>query len=185
MNAEFNRQVKIDLNHNWGWFLGWGIVLTLLGISAILAASFTTWLSIVVIGIVLLSSGIVILIDSFQNWWSKESGFAMHFIIGILYGLFGIVCLAKPLIAAEFLTLLLAIFFITSGVARIIFAQSLQLPGWGWNVVSGILSLILGILIIAQWPVASLFIIGLFIGIDLFFLGWSYIMISFLSKKAA
>lgn len=171
--------------HNWGWFLGWGIVLSLLGIAAITAAAFTTWISIVVLGSLLLVTGAIILIDSFHYWWSKESGFSLHFIMGGLYVLFGLLCIFNPMYAAASFTLILAIFFIIIGLARLFYAFSFKLPGWGWNLLSGALSLLLGIVIIMQWPASGLFIIGLFIGIDLFFLGWSYIMVSFFSRRTS
>lgn len=183
-----NFEPKFDpilLNHNRGWFLGWGIVLLLLGIFAITAAAFTTWISVVTLGALLLVTGAILLIDSFHYWWSKENGFSWYFIMGCLYSIFGFACIINPMVAASVFTLLLAVLFIVMGIARVIVAQSYQLPGWGWNLTSGLLSLILGIVIIVQWPASSLFIIGLFIGIDLFFLGWSYIMVSFLAKRAA
>lgn len=171
--------------HNWGWFLGWGIALSLLGIAAITASSFTTWISIVVLGGLLLATGAIILIDSFHYWWGQKSGFSWHFIMGCLYVIFGLMCIINPMIAAASFTLLLAVFFIIIGFSRIFYSLSFKLPGWGWSLLSGILSVLLGILIIMEWPASGLFIIGMFIGIDLFFLGWTYIMISFFARQAS
>jgi uncharacterized membrane protein HdeD (DUF308 family) len=65
---------------------------------------------------------------------------------------------------------------VITGVFRLTFAAALQAPRWGWGWLNGALSLGIGILIIMSWPVSSLYIIGLFIGIDLIFTGWTYIM---------
>jgi uncharacterized membrane protein HdeD (DUF308 family) len=54
---------------------------------------------------------------------------------------------------------------------------------WVWVAISGIVTLALGILILYQWPYSSLYIIGLFVGIDLIFAGWSLVMLSLLAKK--
>lgn len=169
-------------NHSGKWLLGWGIVFSLLGIAAIVAASFTTLLTVVTLGGLLLLTGTIILINSFHFWWSKETGFTWQFIIGALYFLFGLVCLLNPILAAASFTLILSVVFIIVGMSRIIYAQNYKFPGYSWSLLSGILALLLGILIIMQWPSSSLFIIGLFVGVDLLFLGWSYIMFSLIPK---
>lgn len=168
---------------NWGWFLGCGMLLSLLGIIAIGAAWFTTLLSVVVLGGILLVTGAVILINSFHYWWTKETGFSWNFITGCLYALFGLLLIMYPIAVAATITLILGGFLVVIGIARILYTQRFKFPGWGWNLLSGGLALLLGILIILQWP-ASGFIIGLFIGIDLFFMGWSYIMLALLAKNA-
>jgi uncharacterized membrane protein HdeD (DUF308 family) len=54
----------------------------------------------------------------------------------------------------------------------------------GWRLASSIITLLLGVLILLEWPASGLFIIGLFIGIDLIFTGWVYI-VSALSARSA
>ncbi len=89
----------------------------------------------------------------------------------------------SPIFAAMTLTILLACFFIVIGFYRIIYSAFFQLPSWGWSFFSGIVSLILGILILAQMPFSGLYIIGLFVGIELFFCGWSYVMLALAAKN--
>ena len=48
--------------------------------------------------------------------------------------------------------------------------------GWGWVLVNGLVTLALGIMIWRRWPEASFWVIGLFVGIDLLFAGWSWVM---------
>jgi len=72
-----------------------------------------------------------------------------------------------PLAGAASLTLILASFFIVTGLFRAIAAGVLQFPRWGWSVFSGIVSLGLGIMLLAQMPVSSVWFIGFAVGLDL------------------
>ena len=91
--------------------------------------------------------------------------------------------LRHPDKAALTLTLLLAAFLMAGGVIRIAAAVSLQFPNWGWQVVSGALNLLLGILIWAQWPVSGLWVIGLFVGIEMIFNGWTWVMLALTLRR--
>ena len=78
----------------------------------------------------------------------------------------------------------MAIYFMVIGIMRTVTAIAMRFPGWGWVLLSGLITFILGIMIKSQWPVTGLWVIGLFIGIDLIFSGWSYVMLSMAAKKA-
>ncbi|MFI4937762.1 MAG: HdeD family acid-resistance protein [Candidatus Berkiellales bacterium] len=181
LRFEKNNQPLKSLNKSWPWLLVLGFLLILLGSLAIFAATFTTLISVIFLGAIFLAVGVMTIIDSFSNW--KGSALFYHFGFGVLYSLLGLMCLLGPVGAAISLTLLLGVFFIVVGVFRIFFAISLHLPTWGWALFSGLMSLLLGMLILMQWPVSGLFIIGLFVGIDLIFIGWAYVMISLFVRK--
>src|SRR5271156_6104296 len=51
-------------------------------------------------------------------------------------------------------------------------------PGWGWQAADGIITFVLGLLVLAQWPASGLWVIGLFIGIDLIFYGGAWIALA-------
>jgi uncharacterized membrane protein HdeD (DUF308 family) len=72
----------------------------------------------------------------------------------------------------------MSMFFLISGLYQLISAMWTQLPGWGWHALNGIIASILGGLLLAQWPVSGLWVIGLFIGIDLVFYGWAWIALA-------
>jgi len=180
-----SQQIKIDFNQNRTWFLTWGIVITLLGLVAICLSAFTTMATVIFLGALFLAGGIVNLIDTFQFWKGKSNGFYMHFISAILYLILGGLLIVSPVMGAISLTMLMSIFFVIIGLSRIFFSISLRLPHWGWTLFSGLVTLLLGILIIAQLPISGLYVIGLFVGIDLFFWGWTYIMIALFSKSKA
>lgn len=175
--------VLVNYNKNWGWFLAFGILLLILGIVAICCAVLTTLVSIIFLGFLLLLGGIIVFIDTFKYWHKSAGYFILHLLIAILYIIAAIMLIRHPLVGAISITFFLAIFYIVLGIFRAIGAISLRLPYWGWSFFSGIVALILGILILIHWPASSLFILGLFVGIDLIFAGWSYIMLSFASRK--
>lgn len=161
---------------NWRLFLVWGVALMALGIIAISASTLTTLISIAFLGVLILLSGVVIVIDSITFWWGRGSGFFLHFLMGLLCCLVAILLIKNPLLATVSLTLLLGIFYLTLGILRVIYSLYLRTPQWGWYLFNGFVTLLLGTLILMSWPASSLFIIGLFVGIDLFFSGWAYII---------
>lgn len=168
---------------NWGWFFLWGLTLVALGCVAISAATFTTILSVIFIGVVILIAGVVITIDSFTFWWQKWSGFFLHLFMGLLYIATGVILIDTPLLGSIPLTLFLGVFYILVGISRMMYSALLQTPKWGWNFLNGVLSLFLGVLIIAELPNSALFIIGLFVGIDLVFCGLTYIMVALAARS--
>ena len=93
----------------------------------------------------------------------------------LLRGFTGYLLIRYPLTNAASLTLILASFFIVGGLFRAIGSGMLKFPRWGWSVFSGIVSLILGIMLLAQMPVSSVWFIGFAIGVDLIFDGTSLI----------
>lgn len=168
---------------NWPRFMVWGIALMLLGLFAITAAAFTTLISVVILGFVFFIGGVIMAADTFTFWWHRWGGFFLHFIVAVLYLYVGITLIGQPADSAAALTMLLGIFYLVIGAFRIGTSTSLQAPNWGWSLTNGIISFVLGILIITNWQEASMFIIGLFVGIDLFFLGLTYVMAALSAKK--
>jgi uncharacterized membrane protein HdeD (DUF308 family) len=167
---------------NWGWFLFLGIILIIAGTAAIMAPMRASLGLELVIGWVLVFAGAFQLIHSFA---SKGWGaFFLRFLGGLLYLAAGIMLLASPLRGLLTLTLLLAILLMVQGVFRIIGSfQFRHVSAWGWVLVGGLLSLILGLMIYFQWPYSGLWVLGLFLGIDLIFAGWTMVMVAFASRK--
>lgn len=179
----FNNQHLPAFGNNWRKFLTLGIALVILGLFAISASTFTTLLSVVALGIIIFLGGVIIAVDTFSFWWRKGSGFFLHLLFAILYIALGIMLISNPVAGSISLTFLLGIFYIVVGVFRIMFAPTLRTPKWGWGWFNGVITLVLGIMIITSWPASSLFIIGLFVGIDLVFIGFTYIMSALAARK--
>lgn len=172
----FEDKHLIAYGNYWHRFMFFGIALMILGAISIGASTVATLFSVIILGIIIFLSGAIILFDAFTFWWKKWSGFLVHAIIGILYLSIGLMLIRNPIEGSVSLTLLLGIFYIAAGVFRIAFSSLLQTPRWGWSWFNGLITLIIGILIITSWPGSSLFIIGLFVGIDLVFTGLAYVM---------
>lgn len=172
-----------QVHEHWGSFLALGIVLVILGTLAIIGANIATLTTILFFGALLTVGGIVQIIYAF--WGRKGDGFAQNLLAGIFYTVVGILMLTHPAVTAVAITLLLAAFFTVNGIFKILVSLSAPVAQWGWLLFSGIISLALGILIWAEWPLSGLWIIGLFIGIDLLFVGWFWIMLSLESKNLA
>lgn len=83
------------------------------------------------------------------------------------------------------LTLMIALFLMVGGIFRMIFAISERFSGWGWVLLNGAVSLMLGLLIYKQWPASGFWVIGTFLGIDLILNGWGWIMLALDARKAA
>lgn len=185
MNSQspFTPKNLITLKSHWGWFFVLGLALIVLGVFAIGAAFFTTILSVILLGIIIAIAGIAILLDTFQSWWNEWGGFFLHLIIGLLYIAAGTLLINKPLLGSISITLLLGIFYTIVGISRLISYSTWKTTHWGWGFFNGLISLLLGVLILANWPSSSLYIIGLFVGIDLLVVGWTYMMISLAARN--
>lgn len=102
----------------------------------------------------------------------------LRIVCGLLYLYLGVVMLDRPLLAATGYTLVMAFFFFASGLVRVALGLSRRFSGWGWVVLSGTVSLVLGVMIWRDLPEAALWVIGTFVGIDLLFNGWSWVMLA-------
>ncbi len=112
---------------------------------------------------------------------------AHHFMLHVLNAAFalvvGIILLRNSLAGLLVMTLLLAVYFVVVGIFRIIAGATMKTPGAGWTLFDGIISLLLGLMVWAQWPMAALWIIGLFIGINLIISGCSQLMLSMALRR--
>jgi uncharacterized membrane protein HdeD (DUF308 family) len=90
----------------------------------------------------------------------------------------GMFVVKEPVESTLEFTLLIAAMFFVSGILRIISAMTLQYTGWGLVLLNGVISVLLGVMIYRQWPASGTWVIGLFVGIDMIFNGFSWIMLS-------
>ena len=169
------------VGQHWGWFLAKGILMILVGTLALGSYVMVALFSMIFLGWLMIFAGVV---EAIHAFWKKEwGGLFLNLLVGVLYVVVGFMVLANPQATAMTLTLVMAIFFILDGIFRIIIAVAAHFPQWGWMLFNGIVTLGLGVLIWAQWPVSALWIIGLFIGIDLIFTGWAWVMMSWAAGR--
>ena len=169
------------LRRGWGWFLALGIVLIVLGIFAVGWAAVVTVASVIIFGWLLIAGGVMQALHAF--WRKRWGGFFVDLLTGILYVVAGFVVVANPGTSAAALTLLIAMFLIIGGLFRIAASATACSPNWGWILVHGIISLLLGIAIWRRWPVSGLWVIGLFIGIEMMLNGWTLVALGLAARK--
>ncbi len=126
-------------------------------------------------GIVLVVVGIVRFVQggaySYNRWW--------NILAGILFLLMGVGMVLMPVLSLEIFTLLMGMALLTTGLLRFLFALTLRgEPGRGWRLFNGIVSLILGGLVLWQWPASSLWLIGTIIAIEMIFSGWTLLFLA-------
>jgi uncharacterized membrane protein HdeD (DUF308 family) len=163
------------LHQQWWCFLLLGISLIVIGSICIADPLIASISSVLVLGFLMLAGGITQIVSSF--WAGKWSGMLMHMLIGVLYAVVGYMIIDAPGISLAVLTKFIAIFLIVGGVFRIVSALMMRFHDWGWVLVNGLITLILG-LIINRQPGDNLWVIGLFIGIEMIFNGWAWVMLS-------
>lgn len=160
---------KSDSKH----MTAYGVIVIILGILAMLAPGLTGLSIAMLLGGLVSISGIVRMIWAFQSG-SLGRGLWI-FAIGGLTLLCGIALLAHPLFTTGMITILLAVYFIADGISEISAGYGLKGNGGGWLIFGGIVSLLLGVMIWAQYPLSGAWAMGILLGIKLFFIGLSMI----------
>jgi uncharacterized membrane protein HdeD (DUF308 family) len=162
------------LRAKWGWIVALGVVYLIVGFVALGSVVTATVASVLVVGVMMIIAGVAEVFSAFQiKSWSK---FLLWALLGVLYIIAGFVTFENPLLAAALLTLVLGVSLIASGIMRIILAFSMKRETpWVLVLLSAVITLLLGLLILAHWPVSSLYILGLFLGIDLIMAGAGWI----------
>jgi uncharacterized membrane protein HdeD (DUF308 family) len=161
-----------------GWIIALGVVYLIAGFIALGSVMMATVASVLIVGVMMIIAGVAEVFSAFQiKSWGK---FLLWVLLGVLYIVAGFVTFENPLLAAVLLTLVLGASLVASGIMRIILAFSMKRETpWIWVVLSGVITLLLGLLILAHWPVSSLYILGLFLGIDLIMAGAGWIGLGF------
>jgi uncharacterized membrane protein HdeD (DUF308 family) len=159
-----------------GWVVALGIVYLIAGAVALSSVVMATVVSVFLVGIMMIVTGIAEVISALQvKSWGKVF---LWLLLGALYIVAGILTFENPLLAAKLLTLLLGASLIASGIVKIVLAFNMKAgSSWGVVVFAGLITLLVGLVIIARWPVNSLYILGLFLAIDLIFSGVGWISI--------
>jgi uncharacterized membrane protein HdeD (DUF308 family) len=163
-----------EIRHKWGWLLVLGISMVILGTIALFITPAATIGTVLVLGWLLVVSGVVEGIESFRV--RRWGGIFLHLIGGVLGVLVGLLVVTHPVAGALAFTLLFASFFTVIGVFRLVAAIRLKFPNWGWAAFDGAVTLLLGIMLWMDWPGSGLWFIGFAVGLSLLLRGWSYVM---------
>ena len=164
------------LRKHWLGLLLLGIALVLVGTMAIVSSFIATLATVTFFGTLLFIGAVLQMVNAVtcRNW----RGFVVNLLAGILYGVVGLMMMTHPLQAAAGLTLLIAAAFMVGGIIRIVVAAIERFHGWPWVMLNGFISLFLGLYIWRHLPESAFWVIGMFVGIDLIFSGWSWIFLA-------
>jgi uncharacterized membrane protein HdeD (DUF308 family) len=162
------------LRHKWGWLLVLGLSMVILGTVALIIAPAATLGTVLVLGWLLVVSGVVEAIQAFRV--RKWTGIFLHLIGGVLGILVGLLIVTHPVAGALVWTLLFASFFTAIGLFRLVAAIRLKFPNWGWAAFDGAVTVVLGTLLWIDWPGSGLWFLGFAVGVSLLLRGWSYVM---------
>jgi uncharacterized membrane protein HdeD (DUF308 family) len=177
-------QLAGEVRANWGWLLFVGIALVVLGTIGLYMVGTLTLVSILYFGVLVIAGGVLTLIDAFkaEGWKAK----LWEILIGVLYIVAGLIMILYPGASAVWFTAFIAAFLLVSGIFRIImgFQVRSEVKGWGWIVFGGAASIVLALVIYAQWPVSGLWVIGLFIAIEMIMQGISMISIAMAARAS-
>jgi uncharacterized membrane protein HdeD (DUF308 family) len=162
------------LRPKWGWIVALGVVYIIAGFIALGSVVMATVASVLVVGVMMIVAGVAEVIGAFQmKSWGK---FLIWALLGALYIIAGFLTFENPLLAAVLLTLFLGASLVVSGLIRLFLAFSMKRESpWVWVALSSVITLLLGLLILARWPVNSVYILGVFLGIDLIFAGAGWV----------
>ena len=171
-----------ELRSKWGWFVGLGIVMLIVGVIALGNLLAATVASVYLVGFMMLIAGGFEIAHAFgvKNW----GGFFWWLHGGLLYAIGGIIAFNNPLLASAVLTLLLAASLIAAGAARgWIGYKHWSHKGSGWIIVAAIITVLCGVVIAIGWPTNSLWVLGMFLAIDMIFQGWTAIALGLALKS--
>ena len=162
--------------------LSLGIVMLILGVIGLGMTVLFNEIVVMYFGFLLLFGSGVQLMQAFRA--EAWKGRVWHVLIALVYIVGGIIAVTEPVIAGMTLALLIAWTLIVIGVLRLVMALQMRgAAGWLWTLLGGVLSVVLGVMIINEWPQSGLWVIGLFVAIEILFAGWSQIMIALAAKN--
>ena len=183
-DSTMQTEVFGEVKRSWGWMLALGIIMVILGVIGLGMSYYLTIASVLYFGVLLLFGSGSQLVNAFKSKGWK--GISWHVLIAIAYLIGGIAMISDPIDSGIWLTLMIAAMLLATGAMRIVIAFQMRgNKGWGSVAFSGALSILLGVLVYAQWPESGLWVIGMFVAIEMINQGWSSMMIALAAKAAA
>ena len=172
---------NVEDNSAWAGFFVLGILLVILGFAVMIFPVAGTFSVELLFGLVLLFAGLTQIVLAFQaKGWG---GFIITLLIGVVYTIVGLVFLFNPFGGAIALTLILGAFLLVEGILKIVLSFKLKaLSNWVWIFFEGVITVIIGLFIVLNWPSDSIWVIGLLFGISILFSGLTSMVTAFMMK---
>ncbi|MFA6051005.1 MAG: HdeD family acid-resistance protein [Methylobacter sp.] len=179
---QMQQQMLNYLQTHWKLFLAEGIVFIILGLCAVVIPQFFSVAIVVFLGWILLFGGAAHIGRALM--FSDMPGFGLWLFMGILQGVVGYLFITEPAAGVLTLTMLMTLFFALEGITKISLAFMMRpLANWGFILFSGITALVFAVIIWVSWSESAHWLLGLFLGINMIFLGWSLVKISLHHKE--
>ena len=167
-----------------GWSVALGVVMIILGIIAMLAPWEFGIVIALIIGWMAIFNGVAQIFYGIRTHSGGRT--VLEVILGLIYIVAGIYLIMHPVGRLLVLTLFLACFLIVYGIFALALAFHMRpLPGWGWVLFDAIVTILLGILIWAHWPLNSEWVVGTLFGISIIVSGVTRLMISLAFRRMA
>ncbi|MFM7427491.1 MAG: HdeD family acid-resistance protein [Elainella sp.] len=168
---ELDSDTRRTIRKSMGWVIALSVVLIVLGILSLIMPSLASAFFTAVMGWIAIIRGMVMIVEAFQS--KPVRGFWLNLIVGIFYIITGIYILTNVGAAVLALTLAFGTLFIVEGIFTIFMAFTNR-AGYrmSWLVaLNGVVTLILGIMVLNRFPYSALWLIGLYVGIGLLMRG--------------
>ncbi|MER7990429.1 DUF308 domain-containing protein [Streptomyces noursei] len=163
------RSPTARLGRSFGLLAVLGVILVLAGIVGLIYVGVATLTTMLLFGWLLLIGGLVGLVHAVQSRGS--SYFWLAVIVAALNIAAGVVVIRLPDATAAALTMFAALLFLTGGLFRLAGAVVVRGAQFGWTLLQGVIGILLGVLVLANWPQSSLYVIGCFFSLELLFDG--------------
>jgi len=176
-----NREISREL----GWSVVVSVLMIVAGALAIILPRASGIAVTILVGWLLVFCGVAHMVYA---WHTRRSGGRLLWgiLLGIIYIVAGGYLLLHPTAGLVSLTVVLAVYLFLESVLEFILAFLLRpLPGSGWLLVDGIITLILAIMIWLTWPASTMWMIGILVGVSILFSGIARLMISLAARHVA
>jgi len=171
-----------EARKNAGWLIGFGVLTVIAGVFAIVAPLGSGLGITIFIGLALVIGGGARIIAAFGADSFGQG--ALAFIGGLLGAVAGVILATRPGLGLATLTLLIGSYLLVDGIASAVLAFRVRPDqGWGWILFSGIITVLLGILLLAEWPIAGTWALGTLVGVNLLFSGFAMISIGSAARR--
>jgi len=170
------------LRASWIWMAILAVISLIGGVWALLNPPAATLAATLIAGWTFMAIGVLQIVQSFQV--KEWAGFLWSLLFGVLLLLAGLSLVFNPLAGMISLTLLVAALFLATGVVKIVYSFSLRpISGWGWVLISGIVSVALAVMIMADFPWSAAAVLGILLGVELISNGVLFLLIALGLRK--
>ncbi len=171
------------LRQKWGLVMALGIGLVVCGVVALMSVVVATAVTVLWVGLMMILAGVIEIVHGLRHrGWGKST---LWVVAGAFYVIGGFFAVINPILASLVLTLLLGIALVAAGIARFLLGHRLKGDEHsGWIMISGLVTFLFGLIILVHWPISSLYVLGIILGVDLIQAGAGWINLGLFLKRA-